>query len=128
MKSHDVLSLFIELAAIPSPPGEEREVADRVIAYMRDLGLEVDEDGAGAAVGSTMGNLYCRLEPTNGPGGTQWLLAGAGSGNLLAAAPLSTTVTIRDAERLSITIQTPRAAQKFRAATPTAGLPSAAVA
>jgi hypothetical protein len=40
----------------------------------------------------------------------------------------STTVTIRDAERLSITIQTPRAAQKFRAATPTAGLPSAAVA
>ena len=31
---------------------------------MRDLGLDVDEDDAGAAVGSTMGNLYTRLEPT----------------------------------------------------------------
>jgi hypothetical protein len=30
----------------------------------------------------------------NGPVGTQWLLAGAGSGNLLAAAPLTTTATI----------------------------------
>jgi tripeptide aminopeptidase len=60
----DVLTLFTELAAIPSPPGEEREVADRTIAYLRDLGLEVDEDEAGAEVGSTMGNLLCRLEPT----------------------------------------------------------------
>ena len=60
----DVLSLFAELAGIPSPPGEEREVADRVVAYLRDLGLDVDEDGAGAEVGSTMGNLLCRLEPT----------------------------------------------------------------
>ena len=41
------LDLFLELAAIPSPPGEERAVADRVAAYLRDLGLEVDEDDAG---------------------------------------------------------------------------------
>ncbi len=61
----DVLTLFTQLAAIPSPPGEEREVADRTIAYLRDLGLEVDEDGAGAEVGSTMGNLLCRVEPTS---------------------------------------------------------------
>ena len=68
--SGDVVELFTELAAIPSPPGEEREVADRVIAYLRDLGLEVDEDEAGAEVGSNMGNLYCRLAPTNGDAGT----------------------------------------------------------
>jgi len=57
------------LAALPSPPGEEREVADRVSLYLRELGLDVDEDDAGPKVGSTMGNLLCRLEPTNGGGG-----------------------------------------------------------
>jgi tripeptide aminopeptidase len=59
-----VLELFLELAALRSPPGEEREVADVVSAYVRDLGLDVDEDDAGAEVGSTIGNLYTRLEPT----------------------------------------------------------------
>ena len=59
-----VLELFTELAAIPSPPGEERAVADRVAAYLQELGLEVSEDDAGPRIGSTAGNLYCRLEPT----------------------------------------------------------------
>src|SRR5690348_17192227 len=59
----DVVDLFVELAALPSPPGEERAVADRVAGYMRDLGLRVDEDDA-ARVGGTMGNLYARLEPS----------------------------------------------------------------
>ena len=59
-----MLDLFLELAALRSPPGEEREVADVVAAYMRDLGLDVDEDGAGGEVGSTIGNLYTRLEAT----------------------------------------------------------------
>jgi tripeptide aminopeptidase len=60
----DVLSLFLELAALPSPPGEERAVADRVLGYLRDLGLEADEDGAGAELGSTIGNLYVRIPGT----------------------------------------------------------------
>ena len=60
----DVLDLFVELAAIPSPQGEERAVADRVAGYMRDLGLPVEEDDAAERVGGTMGNLYARLEPT----------------------------------------------------------------
>jgi tripeptide aminopeptidase len=60
----DVLELFLELAAIPSPPGEERAVADVVLHYLRDLGLEPDEDDAGPRIGSTAGNLYARLEPT----------------------------------------------------------------
>jgi tripeptide aminopeptidase len=60
----DVLDLFTELAAVPSPPGEEREVADRVARFLRDCGLEVDEDGSGPEIGSAIGNLYTRLEPT----------------------------------------------------------------
>jgi len=60
----DPLTLFLELAALPSPPGQERAVADRVLGYLKELGLEVSEDGAGPVVGSTIGNLYCKLEPT----------------------------------------------------------------
>jgi tripeptide aminopeptidase len=60
----DVLEIFLELAAIPSPPGEERAVADVVLRYLRDLGLDPDEDDAGPRIGSTAGNLYARLEPT----------------------------------------------------------------
>ncbi|MDQ2981289.1 MAG: M20/M25/M40 family metallo-hydrolase [Actinomycetota bacterium] len=64
----DVVSLFTELAALPSPPGDERVVADRVTGYLRDLGLEVSEDDAGARIGSNAGNLYSRIEPTDGIG------------------------------------------------------------
>ncbi len=62
--AHPVLDLFVELAAISSPPGEERPVADRVIAYLRGLGLEVDEDDVAAHIGGNAGNLLCRLDPT----------------------------------------------------------------
>src|SRR5207247_341625 len=62
----EVVDLFTELAALPSPPGEERAVADVVIRYLRDLGLSVDEDDAGPKVGSNIGNVYCRLEATDG--------------------------------------------------------------
>jgi tripeptide aminopeptidase len=61
------LDLFLDLAAIPSPPGEERAVADRVIAELRGIGLEVDEDDAGSRIGSTIGNLLARL-PGRGEG------------------------------------------------------------
>jgi tripeptide aminopeptidase len=71
------LDLFTELAALPSPPGEERAVADAVATYLRDLALEVEEDAAGEKVGSTMGNLLCRVEPhgTNGGGVAVFLCA-----------------------------------------------------
>jgi tripeptide aminopeptidase len=71
----DVLSLFVELAALPSPPGEERAVADRVLDYLGMLGLEADEDDAGARVGSTMGNILCRLEPSREGGQPLFLCA-----------------------------------------------------
>ena len=38
-------------------------MADRVLDYLAALGLETDEDDAGAKVGSTMGNIFCRIEP-----------------------------------------------------------------
>ena len=60
----DVLDLFLELAAIASPSGEERAVADRVLTYLRDCGLEPTEDESGPSVGSTMGNIHVALAPT----------------------------------------------------------------
>jgi tripeptide aminopeptidase len=60
----EVLDLFTELAAIPSPSGEERAVADVVAAYMRDCALDVEEDDAADKIDATAGNLYARLAPT----------------------------------------------------------------
>ena len=45
--------LFTDLCRIPSPFGHERECADRVIAELRGMGLEAEEDEAG--------NLLARL-------------------------------------------------------------------
>ena len=66
----ELVPFFMELAAISSPPGEERAVADRVTDYLHALDLTSDEDDAGGQIGSTMGNLLARVEPTNGGGGT----------------------------------------------------------
>jgi tripeptide aminopeptidase len=60
----DVLDLFLELASLPTPPGDERGAADVVLRYLRELGLDPDEDDVGPAIDSNMGNIYVRLEPT----------------------------------------------------------------
>ena len=73
--SGDVLDLFLELAAIESPPGQERAVADRVIAELGAIGLEVEEDDAGSKIDSTIGNLLCRLPGRNGGGTPIFLCA-----------------------------------------------------
>ena len=54
-------ALFAELCAIESPFRHERACADRVAAELRALGLEVEEDGAGAVTGADAGNLYARI-------------------------------------------------------------------
>jgi tripeptide aminopeptidase len=64
--SQDVLPLFLELAAIPSPSGEEAPVAARIAAFLRDLGLNVEEDEAG--------NLFTRLDPSEENGGAPLFL------------------------------------------------------
>jgi len=63
----EVAELFLELARVPSPSGEERVVADQVIEYLRALALQVDEDDVGTRIDSTIGNLLCRIAP-NGEG------------------------------------------------------------
>lgn len=60
-----VLDLFLQLAAIASPSGTERDVAARVAGYLDRLGLPPEEDAAG--------NLYARV-PATGPGGTPLFL------------------------------------------------------
>jgi tripeptide aminopeptidase len=57
----EVLDLFLELAAIPSPSGEEGPVAELIDSYLADLGLERELDEAG--------NLLTRLEPSGNGGG-----------------------------------------------------------
>jgi tripeptide aminopeptidase len=60
----EVLDLFTELAAVASPSGDERAVAEIVSRYLMDCGLEVDEDATASETGSSIGNLYARIEPT----------------------------------------------------------------
>jgi tripeptide aminopeptidase len=60
----EALDLFLELAAVASPSGAERAVADLVLGYVSDLGLPADEDDTGPAIGSSMGNIVVALEPT----------------------------------------------------------------
>ncbi len=59
-----LVDLFLELCAIPSPPGEERLVADRVTLELDLLGLAWHEDDAASRLGSPTGNIVCRLPPS----------------------------------------------------------------
>jgi len=52
----DAVDLFLELAALPTPSGEEQAAADVVIRYLSGLGLEAEED--------SFGNVYAQIEPT----------------------------------------------------------------
>jgi tripeptide aminopeptidase len=52
---------FVRLCEIRSPTGEEREIADTVLAELRALGLEVTEDDTAEVAGAGAGNLIARL-------------------------------------------------------------------
>ncbi len=56
--------LFLGLASLDAPSLGERSVADAVISYLASLGLTVEEDQAGQAIGGNCGNLLCRI-PAN---------------------------------------------------------------
>ena len=71
----DLLPMFLELASIESPPGDERAVADRVVAYLRALELEPSEDDAGARIGASAGNVLARVEATDEGGMPLFLCA-----------------------------------------------------
>lgn len=52
---------FLRLCEIRSPTGEEREVADTILAELSALGLEVSEDDAAAPAEAGAGNILARL-------------------------------------------------------------------
>ena len=56
-----VLQEFMELVAIASPSGGEREIADALTKKLQAAGLTVEEDGAGEKIGGNAGNLIARL-------------------------------------------------------------------
>jgi len=56
-----LLNEFLELVQIDSFAGEEREIADRLMAKLTKLGLTVTEDDAGKAIDGNAGNLIARL-------------------------------------------------------------------
>ena len=52
---------FVRLCEIRSPTGEEREVADTILAELRALGLEASEDDAAGPAEAGAGNILARL-------------------------------------------------------------------
>ena len=52
---------FTTLCRIPSPTGDERACADWITRELEALGLQVEEDNAGEAVGANAGNLLTRI-------------------------------------------------------------------
>lgn len=52
---------FVRLCEIRSPTGEEREVADTILAELKALGLEVSEDDAAGVAEAGAGNILARL-------------------------------------------------------------------
>lgn len=64
-----LLERFVRLCEIPSPTGSERAVADTVLRELRELGVDVAEDDAGAPARAGAGNLIARA-----PGaGERWV-------------------------------------------------------
>ncbi len=75
---------FATLCRIESPTGHERQCADWIKRELQALGLQVSEDGAGAATRSDAGNLYVRI-----PGaGTRWLMMCAHMDTVPPSAPV----------------------------------------
>jgi tripeptide aminopeptidase len=52
---------FAQLCRIRSVSGEERAIADHVIALLRELGHDVDEDATASETQAGSGNLLCRI-------------------------------------------------------------------
>ena len=79
---------FASLCRIDSPSGRERRCADWVTAELDGMGIGVDEDDAGAQVGSDAGNLLARV-PGTGPNS---LLICAHLDTVPAAAPIEPVI------------------------------------
>ncbi len=62
-----MLDRFVRLCELASPTGDERAVADDLLAELRALGVEVSEDNTAEAARAGSGNLIARL-PGRGEG------------------------------------------------------------
>ncbi len=61
INSERVTTEFITIAGMDAPTGAERPVAAYCSDVLQNLGFNVEEDNAGAALGGNCGNLYARL-------------------------------------------------------------------
>jgi len=59
-----MLDRFVRLCEIPSPTGQEREVADAVMDELRTLGVDVTEDASAVPAEAAAGNLIARIPGT----------------------------------------------------------------
>jgi tripeptide aminopeptidase len=80
---------FEALCRIESPSGRERRCADWVKAELDGIGIGVEEDGAGAIVGSDSGNLLARVP-------------GTGEGSVLLCAHLDTVPLMAPVEPVTV--------------------------
>ena len=56
-----MLDRFVRLCEVASPTGSERAVANTVLAELRELGVEVTEDGSAGPAQAGSGNLIARI-------------------------------------------------------------------
>lgn len=59
-----IVDEFFELVQIDSASKDERQIADALIAKLKNLGLTVSEDDTGSKIGGTAGNVIGVLEGT----------------------------------------------------------------
>ena len=63
-----LIDLFLELARIKSPSGDEKEIVERIAGILTGLGLEVYIDDSGKKYGSNSGNITAFFKGSSGDG------------------------------------------------------------
>src|SRR5947209_9836639 len=59
-----IKNLLLEFVQIDSHSRKEREIAERIKKYCKEMGAEVEIDDAGEKVGSNSGNVIARFKGT----------------------------------------------------------------
>lgn len=95
MDSQRLIQTLVDLCRIPSPSGQEGAVAAYIRSRMAALGLKVEEDGAGQALGSDTGNLLVRI-----PGRGEPLFFAAHMDTVAVPAGLSEIPLVREEDRI----------------------------
>ncbi|HMK93332.1 MAG TPA: M20/M25/M40 family metallo-hydrolase [Thermoleophilia bacterium] len=92
----ELLDLFVRLVEIPSPSGHERAVADFILAWLRQAGLEPTEDDTARATGAGSGNIVVRVPaaetPPGEPGPAAPIVVGAHIDTVAVDGPIAAVV------------------------------------